>query len=128
MLNVIDFDFQLGFIIFALKSSFHLGAIMELPLEMRSYLTSSQAKMFSEMSEGEQHMIVSTFMRNRLTKNQLLLWWFLLGAHYIKLRKIGLQLLFWCTGLGGVIWWIVDLFRLDKLADEFNKNLIRELL
>ncbi|GIW57202.1 MAG: hypothetical protein KatS3mg083_147 [Candidatus Dojkabacteria bacterium] len=101
---------------------------MEIPLEMRPYVTSAQAKMFSEMSEAEQHMIVSTFMRNRLTKNQLLLWYFLLGSHYIKLRKIGLQFLFWFTFCGVGIWWFVDLFRLDQLADEFNRNLMRELI
>jgi hypothetical protein len=99
---------------------------MEIPTEMRAYLTSSQAKMFAEMSEGEQHAVVSQFMRERVTKNQLLLWFFLFGAHYIKLKKIGTQFLYWVTIGGFFIWALVDLFRLDKLADQFNKNLLRE--
>ncbi|ROL55682.1 hypothetical protein D9V84_10975 [Bacteroidetes/Chlorobi group bacterium Naka2016] len=62
---------------------------MDIPVETRAYLTTSQVKKFAEMSKGKQYTIVSKFMCKRGTKNQLLLWFFLFGAHYIKLKKLG---------------------------------------
>jgi len=46
-----------------------------------------------------------------------------LAMHYGYLRKWGLQVVFWLTGGGFLIWWFIDLFRLPGLVKNYNKDI-----
>ena len=54
--------------------------------------------------------------------------WFLLGWHYLYLKRVGLQFAFWVT-LGGLfVWWLLDFFRLPGLVGRLNEDTARELM
>ena len=61
---------------------------------------------------------------NRKQKSVLLgyVLFFLLGAHYAYQKKWGLQILFWFTGGGVFIWWLIDAFRLPSMIGNYNKD------
>ena len=51
-----------------------------------------------------------------------------LAMHYGYLRKWGLQVVFWLTGGGFLIWWIIDLFRLPGLVKNYNKDIATDTM
>ena len=51
-----------------------------------------------------------------------------LSMHYGYLRKWGLQFVFWITGGGLFIWWLVDLFRLPGLVKNYNKDVATDVM
>ena len=57
---------------------------------------------------------------------------FLLGWHYIYLRKTGMQFLYWASWFFGIwpglIWWIVDLVRMKTKVAVANELVAREIL
>lgn len=48
--------------------------------------------------------------------------WFCLGWHYAYLGKWGLQVLFWITLGGFLLWWLVDAVRLPGLITRYNED------
>ncbi len=46
-----------------------------------------------------------------------------IGCHYLYYRKIAIQLLFWVTGGGFLVWWVIDLFRLSGMTEDYNSRL-----
>lgn len=53
---------------------------------------------------------------------------FILAMHYGYLRKWGLQIVFWLTGGGFFIWWLIDLFRLAGLVKNYNKDVATDTM
>ncbi len=51
----------------------------------------------------------------------------LFGAHYAYLDKWKLQIIFWLTGGGLGIWWVISFFTLPAKVKHYNKYLIRIL-
>lgn len=51
--------------------------------------------------------------------------WFLGGLHYIYLGRPIMTLLMWLSALTliGVVWWIVDFFRVPGLVAGYNREL-----
>ena len=54
--------------------------------------------------------------------------WFCLGWHYLYLKRIGLQVVFWFTLGGFGVWWFIDLFRVAGIVNAMNEDLARELM
>jgi len=52
----------------------------------------------------------------------------ILAMHYGYLRKWGLQIVFWLTGGGFFIWWLIDLFRLAGLVKDYNKDVAMDTM
>ena len=52
----------------------------------------------------------------------------ILAMHYGYLRKWGLQIVFWLTGGGFFIWWLIDLFRLVGLVKNYNKDVATDTM
>ncbi len=52
----------------------------------------------------------------------------ILAMHYGYLRKWGLQIVFWLTGGGFFIWWLIDLFRLAGLVKNYNKDIATDTM
>jgi hypothetical protein len=53
---------------------------------------------------------------------------FCLCLYYGYLHKWGLQFLFWVTGAGLGIWWVIDLFRLPGLIKDYNMDIANEVM
>lgn len=49
------------------------------------------------------------------------------GIHYFYLGNIGLGVVFMLTFGGLGVWWLIDLFRVKKLADEYNLQKVDEI-
>jgi TM2 domain-containing membrane protein YozV len=52
---------------------------------------------------------------------------FFAGAHYAYLNKWGTQIIFWITFGGFGIWWLIDVFRLARMVEDFNDPIFDEL-
>ncbi|MCB9323520.1 MAG: TM2 domain-containing protein [Lewinellaceae bacterium] len=52
----------------------------------------------------------------------------ILAMHYGYLGKWGLQIVFWLTGGGFFIWWLIDLFRLAGLVKDYNKDIATDTM
>lgn len=52
---------------------------------------------------------------------------FIAGAHYAYLNKWGTQILFWITFGGLGIWWLIDIFRVPSLIEDYNDPIIDEI-
>lgn len=54
--------------------------------------------------------------------------WLCLGSHYLYLRRPVVQLLFWLTAGGLLIWWLIDLFRLPEMVQRYNRRALERLI
>ncbi len=54
--------------------------------------------------------------------------WLLLGWHYAYQKKWGIQILFWITGGGLFIWWLIDIFRVPGMINNYNKDKAIEVM
>ena len=79
-------------------------------------LDSEQKRMFSDEYNRRKKSVGTAY----------LLW--VLGWHYAYLRKWGLLALFLFSAFGFFIWWIIDLFRITSLVNEYNNNLALDIL
>jgi hypothetical protein len=54
--------------------------------------------------------------------------WFFFGFHYLYLGKIGIQLIYWLTVGGFGFWAFIDLFRIPRMIERRNEDILRELM
>ncbi|CAA9542036.1 MAG: hypothetical protein AVDCRST_MAG23-2177 [uncultured Sphingosinicella sp.] len=54
--------------------------------------------------------------------------WLCLGSHYLYLRRPRTQALFWLTGGGLLLWWLIDLTRIPELVERHNRRAVNDLL
>ena len=69
-----------------------------------------------------QEEFVEEYRRKAKSAGPAYLLLFLIGGHYIYLRKWGIQFLFWVTLGGLLIWWLVDFFRIPGMIRDYNKD------
>lgn len=50
------------------------------------------------------------------------------GLHYLYLGRVGMFFLFWLTGGGFLIWWLVDIFRIAGVINSLNEDTARSLM
>jgi hypothetical protein len=55
--------------------------------------------------------------------------WPLGALYYAYNKKIGLQFVLWLTAFVGIgiVWWIIDLFRMPWIVDAANDQIAREI-
>ncbi|MCI1869029.1 TM2 domain-containing protein [Bifidobacterium crudilactis] len=51
-----------------------------------------------------------------------------LGCHYGYVGSWGLQIVFWLTGGGCLVWWLVSLFIMPSIVQKANEQVAREAL
>jgi hypothetical protein len=76
----------------------------------------------------KQEEFVEEYRRKAKSTGVAYLLWFLLGFHYIYVKKWGIQFLYWVTGAGLFIWAIVDLFRMPAIVRDYNKDIAIDVL
>jgi len=52
----------------------------------------------------------------------------LVGAHYAYVGRRGIQIVFWVTLGGLMIWWVVDLFRIPVMIRRYNEEVAKDIL
>jgi len=84
---------------------------------------------FNKMSLENQEEFVDEFKRRKKS-----LFWaymfllFIFHMHYGYLNKWGLQIVYWLTGGGFLIWWFIDWFRLPSLVRNYNKDIATDIM
>ncbi len=81
------------------------------------------------MSESKQSMFVEEYKRKQ--KSVGMAYFFLiicLGMPYGYLGKWGLQIVYWLTGMGCLIWFLILLFTLPSKVQDYNKDVALEVM
>ena len=81
----------------------------------------------SQMDAMSQNAFFNEYQKKRKKLAVAYMLW-LIGFHYIYLRKVGLFFAYWITGAGIGIWAIVDLFRMPSIVRSANEQSAREAL
>jgi len=76
----------------------------------------------SKFSAEVQHEFSEEYKRNSKSAATAYAFCLLFGLHYAYMGKWGVQLLFWLTGGGFMLWWLVDLFRLSGVVKKWNRD------
>src|SRR5690554_2479140 len=99
------------------------------PSSIADNLPSMVKNELTKLSAQKQEEFVEEY--NRKAKSTGIAYLFLIvifTMHYGYLRKWGLQVVFWLTGGGFFVWWIIDLFRLPGLVKSYNKDVATDVL
>ena len=86
-----------------------------------------------KLSREYQELFWKEFRKKSITDWGTLIFWCLLGSHYLHLRQYKMQVVFWLVtifsaGVIGLIWWIVDLFCITAKVTESNRELSLQVL
>jgi hypothetical protein len=76
----------------------------------------------NKMPIQRQDIFLEEFRRKQKSKGLAYALWFVIGLHYIYLDKLGLQIFFWVTFGGLLIWWIIDAFRIPGMVEAYNRD------
>lgn len=87
---------------------------------------------FSRMEPSEQAQFFGIYDRKRRSRAVAYLA-SLLYLHYAYLGRVGMTVLMWivaiCSfGIVGLLWWIVDLFRMPSLVADRNSDIAVEVM
>ena len=85
-------------------------------------------KKYKSLASEQKQIFIDEYNRKKKTKWVAFILWFFFGWHYAYLKKWGWLILFIFTAGGFFIWWIIDLFRVSKMVNEYNNNLALEIL
>jgi len=100
-----------------------------IPASIADNLPSMVKNELAKMSAQKQEEFVEEFKRN--VKSIGIAYLFLMFVptmHYGYFRKWALQIVFWLTGGGFLIWWFIDLFRIPKLVKNYNKDIATDTM
>lgn len=100
-----------------------------IPGSIASDLPAMVRNELAKMSAQKQEEFLEEYKRKRKSVGfGYVLLIFLFSLHYGYVGKWGLQVLFWLTGGGLVIWWFIDLFRVPGLVGNYNKDMATNVM
>ena len=101
----------------------------EIPTSTWDLLPAAVREALNKATPIHQGQFMEEYNRKKKTLGIAYLLWFCLGLHYAYIGKWGLTLLMWLTLVFGVgiIWWLIDAFRLPKLVRNKNKDTATEV-
>lgn len=82
----------------------------------------------AKLSAQKQEEFVEEYRRKSKSAGSAYVCWLLLGWHYAYLHKWGLQVLYWATMGGFLVWFLIDLFRIPGLIRDYNKDQAVDIL
>ena len=56
------------------------------------------------------------------------LFWLFFGLHYAYLGRWGMQILFWLTAGGFLIWWLIDAIRIPGVVADYNRDMANDVM
>lgn len=83
---------------------------------------------FQTLDSKTQKAFLRDLKQRRKSLGTAYLAWFLLGWHYLYLGRVLVQIAFWITFGGFLVWWLIDLFRLPGVVRRLNEDTARRLL
>lgn len=104
----------------------HQGLLI--PNSISSDLPSMVRNELAKMSPQKQEEFVEEFRRKQKSVGMAYVCWLLLGVHYGFLRKWGVQVVYWLTAGGFLMWAFVDLFRIPGMVRDYNKDVATDIM
>lgn len=100
-----------------------------IPNELLSQLPEVVKSELKESSASKQELFIKLYQEK--SKSLFLSYLFLLPVvlsfHYGTLNKWSKQLVFWASGGGLLVWWLIDIIRLPAIIKEYNHTIAFEL-
>lgn len=93
--------------------------------DVRSLVGTLPAMVITELerlSDREQAAWLEEYERRAKSLGIAYVFWVLAGLHYAYRGKWVVQLLFWCTVGGCLVWWFVDAFRMPGIIRDANRD------
>lgn len=84
--------------------------------------------LLSDLTDKQKNYVQTKMLNNEKKVSTAYILWFLLGVHYFYLGKPLLNILYWLTGGGFLIWLIIDLFRMKSLVNGVNEKALRSYI
>jgi hypothetical protein len=84
----------------------------------------------NKLTENQRRYVLPRFEKRKKSTLVTYLLWFFFGVYYFYLGKPGLNFALWfslCLILG-LLWLLVDLFRIPGMVSEYNDRLLTELI
>lgn len=81
------------------------------------------------LTDQQKAYAFSTYNSRKKSTSTAYILWFLFGVYYFYLGKPLKNILFWvtCLFLVGIIWWIVDAFRMSSIVDDVNAQIAHDV-
>jgi len=98
------------------------------PNSVADSLPSMVRNELAKLPASSQEEFVEEYKRRAKSTGTAYALWFFLGWHYAYIGKWGVQLLYWATGGGVLLWAIADLFRISGLVKNFNKDIAVDVM
>ena len=95
--------------------------------ELRSHVPVDVRRSAVNWTPEQKDIFVARFNSQSKETTIAYITWFALGAHYAYLGDWGKQVLYWITGGGLGIWALIDLFNMEDLVREKNREIAREI-
>ena len=89
--------------------------------ELEGFLSSK----YRTLSNARKEELLNIYSKKRKTQVITIFWLF--GFHYAYVGRWKLFFLYFFTIQGLLLWWIIDLFRLDTILEKYNKKKAEEL-
>lgn len=99
-----------------------------IPLSVSETLPAMVRNELDKLPAQRQEEFVEEYRRKAKSSGPAYLLWALVGGHYLYLGKWGIQVLFWLTLGGLLIWWLADLLRIPGMIRDFNKDVAVDVL
>lgn len=80
------------------------------------------------LSPQKQHEFVEAYNRKARSTAAAYFLCLLVGGHYAYVGRWGIQILFWVSLGGLLIWWVVDLFRIPAMIRQYNELVARDIM
>ncbi len=82
-----------------------------------------------DLTEKQKTYAFSTYNSRRKSTSTAYILWFIFGVYYFYLGKPLRNILLWVTTLFlvGIIWWIVDAFRMSSIVHDVNAQIAYEV-
>jgi hypothetical protein len=82
----------------------------------------------AKLSSQKQEEFLEEYERKEKSIFVGYLFWLFFGWHYAYQKKWGIQVLFWITAGGLFIWWLIDIFRVSSMINNYNKDKAIEVM
>lgn len=102
--------------------------VLYIPNSISDNLPAMVRNELKKLNSSKQEEFLEEYKRRRKSIFLGYLCWLIFGWQYAYIRKWGVQILYWFTGGGFLIWAFIDLFRIPKLVSNYNKDISIEVM
>ncbi|MGC4129777.1 MAG: TM2 domain-containing protein [Bergeyella sp.] len=103
-------------------------AKLYIPASIADSVPSMVKNELKKLSAQKQDEFVEEYRRKQKSVGIAYLCWLIFGLHYGYVGKWGLQVVYWLTAGGFLIWALVDLFRIPGMIGNHNKDAATDVM